>query len=319
MRAPGADVSYAYAVGRVRALESALLSDAQMGRLADSTDAASAMEILREHRRYAEAGFRLESVDSVDEACRNVIDAMCREVRELSLHPEITEIWLARFDLDGIKLGLRKYALEGSGEAEESPETEWPPALADLAEHVTLGASETRDPLVIDAMVDTGYLEQLYRAADRVSCSFLTEYARLATDIYNMRAFLRARAFSLPVERRMRLFGRKGTVSADDFAGAFQDDADVPAMLGRSPYGAVSLGLTLRGDPASLESLDLLCDNTLTGFMQQTKRFVFGIEPLLGYAHGVELEVGNIRRVLVGKMLGVEGPQIRERLRQSYV
>lgn len=322
MKTPGTDANYAYAVGRIRALESVLLSDAQLGRLADSADAASAAELLREHRRYADLGDRLDCVKSLDQALAGVLDAMRAEIADLSCHPELTDLWLARFKLDRLKRTLRELTTRADPGATEQPDPsslDWPQALAELAGPVVMAAWETRDPLIFDCVLDTGYIELVCRAAQKTKCSFLEEYARLAADLYNARAFLRAKASRLRPERRVRLFARTGTIPAGEFTEAFRDDAETPAVLGRGRLASMSLARLSLGGEGALEQTDVLCDDAMTDFMAQVKRLAFGIEPLLGYAYAVELETANVRRALVGQFLGVPGAQIRERLRRSYV
>ena len=322
MKPTGDDADYAYAVGRVRALESVLLSDAQLARLADSADAAGAADLLREHRRYADLGDHLDCVKSLDGALAVLLDAMRAEVSELSCHPEITDLWLARFDLDRLKRALRELVAGAGPDATERADPSslgWPQALQELAGPVIMAAYETRDPLVFDCVLDTGYLELLYRAAQRAECSFLEDYARLAADLYNARAFLRAKDSRLSPQRRVRLFARTGLIPAQDFAEAFRDDAETSAVLARGHLTSMSLARVASGGEGALEQTDVLCDNAMTDFMAQAKRLVFGIEPLFGYAYAVELETINVRRALVGQFLGVAGAQIRERLRRSYV
>jgi len=318
----GDDADYAYAVGRVRALESVLLSDAQLARLADSADASGAAELLREHRRYADLGDHLDCVRSLDDALAVLLDAMRAEVSELSCHPEITDLWLARFDLDRLKRALRELVAGVGPDATERADPSslgWPQALQELAGPVIMAAYETRDPLVFDCVLDTGYLELLCRAAQGAECSFLEEYAQLAADLYNARAFLRAKDSRLSPQRRVRLFARTGLIPAQDFAEAFRDDAETSAVLARGHLAPMSLARVASGGEGALEETDLLCDNAMTDFMAEVKRPAFGIEPLLGYAYAVELETANVRRALVGQFLGVPGVRIRERLRRSYV
>ena len=321
MSAPGTDVNYAYAVGRIRALESTLLPDAQLARLADAPDVAAALDGLREFPRYAAMGAGVDSVAALDEALAGVLDGMGAEVRSLSYEPLVSDAWLARHELDRLKRALRDRAT-ASGDTDAPPDAadiDWPEALADLAGPVTLAAEETRDPLIIDEMLDTGYLEKLGRAARQADCAFLAEYARLACDVYNLRAFLRARASGLRPERRVRLFARGGTIPADDFADAFRDDGEAQALLGRGVLDDFADARGAGGDEAALERMELACDNAVTAFVAQVKYMTFGIEPVLGYAYGVALEIANVRRVVVGKLLGVDSARIKERLRKSYV
>ena len=209
-------------------------------------------------------------------------------------------------------------APKDSDAASAANHIDWPEALADLAGPVTLAAEETRDPLIIDEILDTGYLDVIGKAAHRAGCAFLAEYAKLACDIYNLRAFLRARASNLRQERRVRLFAQGGTISPEAFVAAFTDEGAAQTLLGRKVIEKITAAFE-GGDGTALERLELACDDATTAFVAQVKYMAFGIEPVLGYAYGVALEIGNVRRAVVGQMLGVDSARIKERLRKSYV
>ena len=45
----------------------------------------------------------------------------------------------------------------------------------------------------------------------------------------------------------------------------------------------------------------------------------FGIEPIVGYLRAKEAEVKDLRMILTGKVSGMDGEAIKERLRETYV
>jgi vacuolar-type H+-ATPase subunit C/Vma6 len=57
-------------------------------------------------------------------------------------------------------------------------------------------------------------------------------------------------------------------------------------------------------------------DDHLTEFLHPAKYIAFGPEPIVGYLHGVEVEVKNVRRVFGGLSRGEE---IAADLRRPYV
>ncbi|OGC05919.1 hypothetical protein A2230_00215 [candidate division WOR-1 bacterium RIFOXYA2_FULL_36_21] len=60
-------------------------------------------------------------------------------------------------------------------------------------------------------------------------------------------------------------------------------------------------------------------DNHLIEIVQKAKYMAFGIEPLIGFLIGKEMETKNIKLILTGKLLGLETEEIKKRLRKAYV
>ncbi|MFH0965593.1 MAG: V-type ATPase subunit [Planctomycetota bacterium] len=325
MRPSGTDVRYAYATGRVRALESTFLTDAELSRMAEAADARAAAEFLREFPRYAEVPTSLASISALERALEAALNALRREVRSLSRDPDFTDVWLARFDLSAAKAALRSTALspareaEGPGAAEGALPASLSPVLRGLYAEAAQIARDTDDPFLVDCRLDAGYADLLCAAARRLASPLLAEFAVFSADLYNVRALLRARRIGLVVEKRGFLFARAGVLSVADLLQAFREETEIPPFLSRGRYaGLLGPHHDTAGD-TFLEEVDLLVDNALTDFLRPAKLFSFGIEPLVGYAHALVLEVSNVRAVLAGKLLGMTPGDIRQRLRKSYV
>ena len=60
-------------------------------------------------------------------------------------------------------------------------------------------------------------------------------------------------------------------------------------------------------------------DNKLLEIIKSAKFKSFGIEPLIGFWVGKEMEMKNIKLILNAKLLGIETDEIKQRMRDSYV
>ena len=69
----------------------------------------------------------------------------------------------------------------------------------------------------------------------------------------------------------------------------------------------------------SLMGFEKACDDAVTATVAQAKRVPFGIEPVVGYLAAKEIEFTAVRVILTGRMAGLNGEAIRERLRETYV
>ncbi|TET79445.1 V-type ATP synthase subunit C, partial [candidate division TA06 bacterium] len=88
-----------------------------------------------------------------------------------------------------------------------------------------------------------------------------------------------------------------------------------PARFAATPYieiiEAGGSDVVANGSFSRLEKAD---DDYLMGYLRLTKMVTFGIEPLYTYLLVKENEVKSIRMVMVGKLYGIPGQMIRERL-----
>ena len=57
----------------------------------------------------------------------------------------------------------------------------------------------------------------------------------------------------------------------------------------------------------------------MTAFAVGAKRFPFGVEAVIGYLVAKEIEFTAVRVIMSGKMAGIDGDTIRQRLREAYV
>lgn len=84
-------------------------------------------------------------------------------------------------------------------------------------------------------------------------------------------------------------------------------------------FKPVSAGIESLKKSGSLFYLEKEMENYLIHTVKHSRYFSFGIEPLIGFLIGKEIEMKNIRLVLTGKLLKVKPKDIKERLRTSYV
>ncbi len=91
--------------------------------------------------------------------------------------------------------------------------------------------------------------------------------------------------------------------------------------LAMSDYATVvSEGVREWQEKGTITRLEKLSDDFITAYLQQGgKARPFGLEPLIGYLHAKDIEIRNIRMIMVGKINGLPIEAIRERLRDVYL
>ncbi len=72
-------------------------------------------------------------------------------------------------------------------------------------------------------------------------------------------------------------------------------------------------------DKAQAVLLEKSFDDLLLEMIKSAKYLSFGIEPVLGFLIAKELEIKNLRQILIGKLRHVPSELIQKSVRKTYV
>jgi V/A-type H+-transporting ATPase subunit C len=327
------DGAFAFATGRIRALEAKLLTRAHYQRLLDAPDLQEAWRALAE-MGYAKASER--KPDEYEEVLTDELRAVYKTL--MSLAPEGSHLeWLARrYDFHHLKVYLkakllgedpREGVLDGMGTVplkliEASVATEvWsalPPELAEAATAALAEYESTKAPQSIDIAIDRKLFEYLGEAVR--GHSFVETLVAIWADLLNLKSLARAKLMG-----RDRAFASKilvpGSLEASALLALLETNIEAWAdELRHTPYAEVlSRGLAYLTERGSLTLLEKLSDDFVMGFLKRAKLALYGPEPLIAYVLAKETELKNIRILLVGKLNGLPKEIIEEHLREPYV
>ena len=67
-----------------------------------------------------------------------------------------------------------------------------------------------------------------------------------------------------------------------------------------------------------LTDFERACDDAVMAYLAKARMVPFGVEPVIGYLYAREAEATAIRIILAGRMAGLDGATIRQRLRRGY-
>lgn len=325
--------AYAFATGRIRALEAKLLNRVHYQRLLEAPDAFETWRTLAE-MGYAKAAER--KLDEYEEVLTDELRAVYKLLK--SLAPEEEHLgWLARrYDFHHVKVYIkakllgedpREGVLDGVGTVplkliEASIATRvWsalPPELADVAEQALTEYESTKVPQSIDIVVDRGLFAYLTDAAR--GHPFMETLVAIWADLLNLKSLLRAKAMG-----KDRAFVSKvlvpGSLEASQLLALLEMSVETWAEeLRHTPYAEVlSHGLAYFTEKKSLTLLEKLSDNFVISFLKRAKLALYGAEPVIAYVLAKETELKNIRIILVGKLNGLPKETIEEHLREPYV
>ena len=183
--------------------------------------------------------------------------------------------------------------------------------------------AESRNPRVIDYILDRACYADMTAVADAMDIPYLTEYIKIKIDSTNILSSLRVlKMYSAgSVMARATLESAilpGGGIDADKLTDAAEGGIDplIEAIKGDPRFEKTAE--LLSGGETSLSEVEKQLDNTVIGMIKTAKQHSAGAEVPLGYLLGIEGSVRNVRIILAGREAALDPQIIRERLRDSY-
>jgi len=326
------DTDYLSISARLHALETRLLNRERMERMIEAKDHNEAAKVL------TECGYgELTEVTpaGVEALLANAQSSLLRELSAAVPDVNLIDVFRIKYDYHNAKvlvkaaavdappapllMGGGRYAPEkllDSWQKEDLRDTSAPFAAALQQAREALAASG--DPQLCDFILDRACYAELSAAAEKSGSDFLRGYVKVLIDAVNLRCAVRAARLGRGGDFLVRVLLPGGTVSTDALLAARGEDLARLFSFGPLAEAAV-LGSEAASGTVSLTAFERACDNGVTAYMSAARRVPFGVQTVAGYLYARECELTAIRIILTGRLAGLEGDVIRERLRDSYV
>lgn len=328
---------YAYPTARLRAKEVKLLDGSRFERMLEAATPQEAYKVLTESEYGVgsdSAGNALSFETLLSEEMKKTYSLL----EELAPHPEVVRAFQRRHDFFNVKVLLKA----------EFSNQEPPDILADtgtldrdtikriirerdyealspimqraVAEIYDL-FSRTRDPQLVDLVLDRAANEQMRADLGAIDNAFLQELAVLMTDITNIKMFVRVRLQNKTWDFIKKLLLDGGLIPETVYMA--NSDKPLDAFIGdirSTRYGdVVYKGFELYKTKKNLSGLEKLLDDYLMEYVRSAKLITMGVEPFIAWLFAKEAEIRNVRIIMTGKINGLSNDLIRERLRLVYV
>ncbi len=324
------DTDYLAVSAQIRAMETRLLTRERMERMIDARSTEDAIKIL------SECGYEELSTLSTTELDRMLSkarDELFYDLKRSMPATEILELFQMKYDYHNVK-ALVKAQAKGVSAAtllmaggrydpaklttDDTMEVGTPLFRQAVAEAVEVLAT-TGDPQRSDLVLDRAYYQEMLATATSMNSPFLIGYVRLSIDMVNLRAVVRAARMGKGGEFLTQMLLPEGNVSPQRLITAKGEQLS-GLFYGTPLAEAAALGATLavQGGEA-LTQFECLCDNAMMAYLTASRLVAFGEQPVISYLHAKEAEGPAFRTILSGRLAGLEGETIRERLREAYV
>ncbi|MFQ5793789.1 MAG: V-type ATPase subunit [Candidatus Bipolaricaulia bacterium] len=330
------DAEFAFATGSVRFLETRLLDRTRLARLIDAADAEEAWQTLVD-AGYTEAEATAEAErETYEQALVGELQAVYRFLKRVSPKPRLTD-WLAqRYDFHNLKVYLKAKHLgeaatdgviEGIGlvaaqliEAAVSTET-WealPDELTRAGAQAVTRYEQTGSANTFDLVVDREMYAYLHSVADH---PFLKSLITTWSDLVNLKTVLRTRALDRDREFLGEALVPPGSLAIERLWELFETPLENWSdELRHTAYASlIEQAVAVWQEQRSLAAYEKLTDDYLIEELSTAKLSTYGVEPLVAYVLAKEIEIKNVRIIMVGKLNEIPNEEIETRIRNSYV
>ncbi len=195
-----------------------------------------------------------------------------------------------------------------------------PRNMREAAPKATEVLSKTNDPQAVDLILDRAVYLDMCEAASRAGIPFVDRILKAKIDLTNIITVLRS--------IRLREAGRGDAVPTEAYlpGGAWSEDTcerlaqEGIAALGEAligtPYDAFS---RLLSETVTLREIEHAADDHIAQLCAEVKYMPIGPEQMVVYLLRSETEIKNLRILLVGLGMGLDGERIRERFRSNEI
>ena len=326
------DTDYLFLSARLRSMERNLLTGARMERMIDAPTAEDAAKVLGE---IGYSDFSPASDQELGQALAAEREKVFGELYQFVPDRSVVDVFKVKYDYHNVKAVLKSLATGAdpgrllvdagrvNGEKlakalEEGDYAALPQEMQEPCRQAHEVLSTTGDPQQSDFILDAAYFRETLQAAEETGSDLLRRYVQATIDAANLRSAVRALRMHKGGDFLRQVLFAGGTVPMDrvmaaSLGGSLEDAFRASGLRSAAELGAAAI----RG--GSLTAFEKACDDAVTATAARAKSVPFGVEVVIGYLVAKEIEFTAVRVIMAGKMAGINGETIRERLRESYV
>ena len=321
------NTKYTYAVARIRALETSLLTDAVIEQLLGCGTAEQALQLLLD-RGWGDASSdsTVESVLSCEEEKTwkvirdvapdmSVFDVLSCPRLYHNLKAAVKAVCTGRKNLNIFYDGCPVTGEEMMRIVENKEFSRLPGKMSRTAQEALDILLHTGDGQLCDICVEKAALEAVMEAGKRSGERIIEEYADTTVAIADIKIAVRAQKTGKSADfMRSAMAECTGLNIGQLIRAALAGEDEIAQYLKETSYAGGAEAL--KESPSAFERW---CDNRMIETMKPQKYETFSVGPLLGYLIARENEIKTVRIILTGKQNGFPDDAIRERIREMYV
>lgn len=319
-----------------RVYEKNLLTNAQLQRLVDLKDVHEVLEALKE-TVYADSIAKLKDENDYEVILKNELQRVYKQMKEISPDNSVVEFLEQKYIFHNLKVMVKEILQDEDYEKlyVNIGDVDYNALKRNLQEENAKNGSvyykyakeamdfykETKDPQVIDLILDKYYFEHLLILAEKMDYKFFTDYIIKRIDFMNVKSLLRAKSQKKSVDFVDKIMINGGQIDKNEFSKYVNETLTSDSSLFKSSdiYYYVRSAIESKDIYETMARYELVVDNYLMELINSNKHLTYGAEVIFSYIIAKETEIKNLRIILVSKLNGLSSDFIEERLRDSYV
>ena len=330
------DLAYSGVNTTVRILEQQLLSKEQLNGILVSTSLQQALEALQKTSYEIDVQEVLES-RQFDKVLDDHLKAHYEEVLELIPDASLLDVFSIRYTYHNLKVLLKskfsgrdlthlcvplgRYSMETLNQLVETQDSlDVPPIMIEgvreaYADFENFGRLEAAD-----VFMDRYYFKHLRYIDRTLNQDIIHQIVNIMIDMENMTILIRANQQNQSRSFLIGVLSSEGTIDKTSLIDeVLEKGTDALLELYRNvPYYDRIVSI-LESEEHPVFALELLKEELIYHILQEATFEPFGPLPSLAYIHALEMEVKNLRLLLVGVDNEFSKEQLEERMRPVYV
>lgn len=331
------EMQFSQVIPRLRVYETKLLDKSKLDRMIDSHSASEALKVLQE-TEYANIMTNVKRAEDYELILSEELKRLFTMMYDISPEKSLIDLMSIKYDYQNIKVILKgmflkedlSYLLVNVGTIdsiklknliENNDFRDLNPIMKEAIEETILKFEETKDPQILDIILDKYMFKQLVQIKNKIDDTFVDKYVKALIDSTNIKTLLRVKKQNKGREFFASVIIEGGSLDKDKLLGMLNDAVEnIITKLAFTDYAEfVRTGIEYFTKTNSVSMLEKLVDNYIMKIMKDAKIIPFGVEPIIAYIYAKETEIKIIRIIMVGKLNNIAAEVIRERLRDIYV
>ncbi|WP_424684655.1 V-type ATPase subunit [Enterococcus sp.] len=317
----------------IRLKETELLTTEVFQQLIDATDFKKIVAILTPtvYGQYLTADFQQDFEKSLNQELLTTFE----ELEKAAPDANLVWVYTMRYTFHNLKVLTKAYyvgedydylylpdGLYGMDELKHAVETgksaTLPEGVLKSIQEVKEGMEESRILQGIDVIYDRSFLTEQRRLGEALGYPELLEEIIAFIDLTNLITSLRCLQQHRSQAFMSTVLSSSGSIEKEVLMRfAESDPQHLVAFIRNSSYGDL-LAPAFESEEIDYGKLDLIKDNYLTQMFASAQTTAFGPLPLLAFLNAKDIEIKNLRLILVGKRAGFSKSQLQERMRMTY-
>ncbi|MDO5037178.1 MAG: V-type ATPase subunit [Tissierellia bacterium] len=314
-----------------RVYEKKLLSDQSFDRLLEAPHLNEFSRILSE-TVYADLVQVMDSRKKIDQALDQELVKTYRDFYKLTWDEEAVEIPASKYIFHNFKVILKSQLIEEDFMGLIIPigEYDYEAIYADIQENfvsqkagdftrmLNQGLEEYRkskDPQKLDMQMDKLQYEYMLSLAKELDSKLILDYVKTLIDVQNINMTLRGKRQNHRVNCVEGFMIEGGNISADSLRRAYFDSMEniIDGLKRSLMYSHLKEALEKSLADGKLIYFKEVTSAFLNNISNRGSLYPFGPEVMFAYLLKKEREVQKLRTILIGKMNGLSGEEIKER------